>query len=102
MSPVEGVRIGPSDRSGKEGVTNETHRLRLGIDTITDAARRMAWRGETMDAETPNRNCLTMFRRLQLCHGGPPAEEIAILRSLIPVTARTTPAAHGDKFSSCL
>ena len=36
-----------------------------------------------MDAETPDRDRLTMFRRLQLCARGPPAEEIDILRSEI-------------------
>src|SRR5688572_15788174 len=43
----------------------------------------MTRRGETMDAETPNLNHLTLFRRLQLCTGRPPTEEIDILRSKI-------------------
>ena len=79
MSPVDGVRIGPSDRSGKEGVTNETHRLRLGIDTITDAARRMAWRGETMDAETPNRNGASVVRGSKTILRGLPVQEVDIV-----------------------
>src|SRR5678815_2757267 len=43
----------------------------------------MARCSETMDTETPDRNRLTIVRRLQLSTGRPPAEEIDILRSEI-------------------
>src|SRR5262245_64060849 len=52
MRAVECVRIGPSDRSGKEGVANETHRLRPGIDAITDAARGMTGGRKATNSES--------------------------------------------------
>ena len=79
MDPVEGVRIGPSDRSGKESVANETNRLRLGIDSITDAARRMAWCGETMDAETPDRDGASVVRGSKTILRGLPVQEADIV-----------------------
>ena len=83
MSLIQRAGIRAANGSRKQRIADEADALRVSIHTIADPARGMARRGEAMDAETPDRNRLTMFRRLQLCRRGLPAEEIDILRSEI-------------------
>ena len=71
MSAMQRGRIRPANRPRKQRIADKADALRVSIDTIADPARGMARRSEAMDAETPDRNPLTLFRRLELCRRGP-------------------------------
>ncbi len=83
MSTVECVGIGPSDRSGKESVADKTHRQRLGIDPVADTAGRMARCGKTTDAETSDRDDLSIVRGSKTILRRFPMQETDIVRSQI-------------------
>ena len=83
MRAIQRAGIRAANRPGKQRIADEANALRVSIHTIANPTRGMARRGEAMDAEAPGRNCLAMFRRLQLCSGRLPAEKIHILRSKI-------------------
>lgn len=83
MSSVEGVGIGPSNRSGKERIAHETNRLRPGINPIADTTGCMAWCGETMDAKTSNRDGASVARGSKTILRGFPVQETDIVSAQI-------------------
>src|SRR5436853_7126017 len=83
MGLIERTGIRPANGSRKQCIADETDALGLGIHSIANPAGGVARRSQTVYAQAPDRDRLTIFRLLQLCTGWPPAEEIDILRSEI-------------------
>ena len=62
MDLIQRTGVRAANGSCKQRIADETDALWLSIHTIANPARGMTWRGETMDAETPDRDSATIVR----------------------------------------